>query len=66
MEKYHPIDCDEAWKNAQQKVDEGLKKGWLSKKEAASVLNGARKAYRDQHLNKALNRRGRLKNENYN
>ncbi len=54
------MDSFASWKLAQQLVEQGVKRGELSEKEARSILDEARKNYRNQSYNKALAKRGML------
>jgi len=58
--KEKPMDSFASWKLAQQLVEQGVKRGELSEKEARSILDEARKNYRNQSYNKALAKRGML------
>ena len=60
MYKQKPIDSYASFRLVEKQVEGAVKRGELSKEKAKETLEGARIAYRDQHLNKELSRRGML------
>jgi hypothetical protein len=60
MHSFNSVDCFKSFKAVEAQIDKAVKNGGLSKKEARLILEKARKSYREQNINKEMNKLGLL------
>jgi len=63
MSSFKAIDTVTSFRCIEKQIDEAVKSGRLPKSEACRILKNARENYRNQTVNKFLDRRGLLVKE---